>query len=86
MHAGADLADDGAVPRRARGLVIVALCLLLIAEAGYGTANGGPAEGLFVLALFTGPILYVIPVTRHLWAAHRCQGPGKVVIMQLEAV
>ena len=52
-------------------LVAVVLGRLVISEAGYGAANGGPAEVPFVAALIMLPMLYVIPATRPLWLRHR---------------
>jgi two-component system, NarL family, sensor histidine kinase DesK len=67
-----DAAIDGdAAARRATMLVAVVLGLLAISEAGYGAANGGPAEVPFVAALIMLPMLYVIPATRPLWLRHR---------------
>jgi two-component system sensor histidine kinase DesK len=48
-------------------LVIAVLCLLAVAEAGFGTSNGGPGEGLFTLALMVVPVLYLIPAGKRAW-------------------
>ena len=69
--AGADPAGGDAAPRRATALVVTVLCLLAVAEAGFGTANGGPGEGLLVAALMAVPMLYVIPATRRTWVRYR---------------
>jgi two-component system, NarL family, sensor histidine kinase DesK len=69
--AGADPAGGDAAPRRATALVVTVLCLLAVAEAGFGTANGGPGEGLLVAALMAVPMLYVIPATRLTWVRYR---------------
>ena len=69
--AGAGAADGTGASRRATALVVTVLCLLAVAEAGFGTANGGPGEGLLVVALMVAPILYVVPVTRRVWVRHR---------------
>ena len=69
-------ADGAAVPgdpavRRATTLVAVVLCLLALAEVGYGTSNGGAGEALIVVAMVVLPSLYVVPATRPLWLRHR---------------
>ena len=69
-------ADGAAVPgdpavRRATRLVAVVLCLLAVAEAGYGASNGGAGEALMVVAMVVLPLLYVLPPTRPLWLRHR---------------
>ena len=69
-------ADGAAVPgdpavRRATRLVTVVLCLLAVAEAGYGAANGGAGEALLIVAMAVLPLLYVLPATRPLWLRHR---------------
>jgi two-component system, NarL family, sensor histidine kinase DesK len=69
--AGAGPADGAGESQRATALVVTVLCLLAVAEAGFGTANGGPGEGLLVVALMVAPILYVVPVTRRVWARHQ---------------
>ena len=53
-------ADGAAVPgdpavRRATTLVAVVLCLLALAEVGYGTSNGGAGEALIVAAMVVLP-------------------------------
>jgi hypothetical protein len=68
--AGANPAD-GDASRQAMVLVVTILCLLAVAEAGFGTANGGPGEGLLVVALVAGPVLYVIPAARLVWLRYR---------------
>jgi hypothetical protein len=67
---GAAVPGDPAV-RRATRLVAVVLCLLAVAEAGYGASNGGAGEALMVVAMFVLPLLYVLPATRPLWLRHR---------------
>jgi len=57
--------------RRATALVIVVMCLVAIAEAGYGAASGGLGEVPMVAALVVLPLLYVIPGTRPMWLRHR---------------
>ena len=57
--------------RRATALVIVVMCLVAIAEAGYGGANGGLGEVPFVAALLVLPLLYVFPATRPRWLRRR---------------
>ena len=47
------------------------MCLVAIAEAGYGASNGGPGEVPLVAALVVLPLLYVVPATRPLWLRHR---------------
>ncbi|HXT89782.1 MAG TPA: hypothetical protein VN714_11070, partial [Trebonia sp.] len=69
-------ADGTAVPggpavRRATTLVAVVLCLLALAEVGYGTSNGGAGEALIIVAMVVLPSLYVVPATRPLWLRHR---------------
>jgi two-component system sensor histidine kinase DesK len=69
-------AGDAAVPgdpavRRATMLVAVVLCLLAVADAGYGAANGGSGEGAMAGAMVVLPLLYVVPATRPLWLRHR---------------
>jgi len=69
-------ADGAAVPgdpavRRATTLVAVILCLLAVAEAGYGAANGGAGEVPVIAAMAVLPLLYVVPATRPLWLRHR---------------
>jgi two-component system, NarL family, sensor histidine kinase DesK len=67
-----DAAIDGdAAAQRATILVAAVLGLQAISEAGYGNANGGPAEVPFVAALIILPMLYVIPATRPVWLRHR---------------
>ena len=65
--------------RRATRLVAVVLCLLAVAEAGYGASDGGAGEALMVVAMVVLPLLYVLPATRPLWLRHRyprhCPGP-----------
>ncbi len=75
-EADARAADGAAVPgdpavRRATTLVAVVLCLLAVAEAGYGASNGGAGEALMVVAMVVLPLLYVLPPTRPLWLRHR---------------
>ena len=60
---GAAAPGDPAV-RRATRLVAVVLCLLAVAEAGYGAANGGAGEALIILAMVVLPLLYVVPASR----------------------
>src|SRR5262249_8731010 len=48
----------GAAARRATALVAAVLCLLVISDAGYGVADGGPGEAPFVVALGVLPMLY----------------------------
>ena len=67
---GAPVPGDPAV-RRATTLVAVVLCLLAVAEAGYGAANGGSGEVLMVAAMVVLPLLYVVPATRPWWLRHR---------------
>ncbi|HXW46208.1 MAG TPA: histidine kinase [Streptosporangiaceae bacterium] len=67
---GAAVPGDPAV-RRATTLVAVILCLLAVAEAGYGSTNGGPGEALMVAAMVVLPLLYVVPASRPLWLRHR---------------
>ena len=67
--AGANPAGDAS--RQATVLVVTVLCLLAVAEAGFGTANGGPGEGLLVVALAAAPVLYVIPAARLVWLRYR---------------
>ena len=69
--AGGSAAGGSAAARRATMLVAAVLGLLAISEAGYGSANGGPAEVPFVAALIVLPMLYVIPATRSWWLRHR---------------
>jgi len=69
-------ADGAAVPgdpavRRATRLVAVVLCLLAVAEAGYGASNRGAGEALIIAAMVVLPLLYVLPATRPLWLRHR---------------
>jgi two-component system, NarL family, sensor histidine kinase DesK len=59
------------VVRRATALVIVVMCLVAIAEAGYGAANGGLGQVPLVAALVVLPLLYVVPATRPMWLRHR---------------
>ena len=47
------------------------MCLVAVAEAGYGAANGGPGEAPMVAAMAVLPLLYVLPATRPLWLRHR---------------
>jgi len=61
----------GAAARRATALVAAVLCLLVISDAGYGVADGGPSEAPFVVALVVLPMLYVVPATRPWWLRHR---------------
>jgi two-component system sensor histidine kinase DesK len=49
----------------------VVLCLLAIADAGYGSTAGGAGEVLMAVAMVILPLLYVIPATRPLWLRHR---------------
>ena len=72
----ANAADRGVVPgdpavRRATTLVIVVMCLLALAEAGYGASNDGAGEALIDAAMVVLPLLYVVPATRPLWLRHR---------------
>jgi two-component system, NarL family, sensor histidine kinase DesK len=67
---GAAVPGDPAV-RRATRLVAVVLCLLAVAEAGYGASNSGAGEALIIVAMFVLPLLYVLPATRPLWLRHR---------------
>jgi two-component system, NarL family, sensor histidine kinase DesK len=72
----ANAADRAVVPgdpaiRRATTLVAVVLCLLAVAEAGYGASNGGVGEALIIVAMVVLPLLYVLPATRPLWLRHR---------------
>jgi len=69
--AGLAATGGGAAARRATALVAAVLCLLVISDAGYGVADGGPGEGPFVVALVVLPMLYVIPSTRLWWLRHR---------------
>lgn len=69
-------ADGAAVPgdpavRRATRLVAVVLCLLAVAEAGYGASNSGAGGALIIVAMVVLPLLYVLPATRPLWLRHR---------------
>src|SRR5215471_2208244 len=69
-------ADGAAVPgdpavRRATRLVAVVLCLLAVAEAGYGASNSGAGEALIIVAMVVLPLLYVLPATRQRWLRHR---------------
>jgi two-component system sensor histidine kinase DesK len=57
--------------RRATTLVAVVLCLLAVAEAGYGASNRGAGEALIIVAMFVLPLLYVLPATRPVWLRHR---------------
>jgi two-component system sensor histidine kinase DesK len=66
-----DARVDGATAvRRARVIVIAALCLLLITKTA-DAVNSGPGQVPFVVALFVLPFLYVIPATRPWWGRHR---------------
>ena len=67
---GANPAGGDAL-RQAMVLVVTVLCLLAVAEAGFGTANGGAGEGLLVVALMAAPVLYVIPAARLVWLRYR---------------
>ena len=72
----ANAADRAVVPgdpavRRATTLVIVVMCLLALAEAGYGASNDGAGEALIDAAMVVLPLLYVVPATRPLWLRHR---------------
>src|SRR5262249_56577697 len=55
----------------ASALVAGVLWLLVISDAGYGVADGGPGEAPFVVALGVLPMLYVVPATRLWWLRHR---------------
>jgi two-component system sensor histidine kinase DesK len=57
--------------RQATALVAVVMCLVAIAEAGYGGANGGLGEVPFIAALVVLPLLYVFPATRPMWLRNR---------------
>ena len=57
--------------RQATALVVVVMCLVAVAEAGYGGANGGLGEVPFVAALLVLPLLSVVPATRAWWLRHR---------------
>jgi len=61
--AGDAATGGGAVARRATALVAAVFCLLVISDAGYGVADGGPGEAPFVVALVVLPMLYVVPAT-----------------------
>jgi two-component system, NarL family, sensor histidine kinase DesK len=71
------VAGDATVPdepavRRATALVAVVLCLLAVADAGYGAStSGGAGEVPVAVALVVLPLLYVIPGTRPWWLRHR---------------
>jgi two-component system, NarL family, sensor histidine kinase DesK len=70
------VAGDATVPdepavRRATALVAVALCLLAVADAGYGATRDGAGEALMSVAMVVLPLLYVLPTTRPLWVRHR---------------
>jgi two-component system sensor histidine kinase DesK len=65
----AGVADEPAV-RRATALVTVVMCLVAVAEAGYGAGNG-LGEVPMVGALLVLPLLYVVPATRPWWLRHR---------------
>jgi two-component system sensor histidine kinase DesK len=62
--------DGAAAVRRARAIVITALCLLLVTKTG-DAVNSGPGQVPFVVALFVLPLLYVIPATGPWWTRHR---------------
>jgi two-component system, NarL family, sensor histidine kinase DesK len=66
----ATVADEPAV-RRATALVAVVLCLLAVADASYGSTNGGAGEIPMAVAMVILPLLYVIPATRPWWLRHR---------------
>jgi two-component system sensor histidine kinase DesK len=79
--AGADPADGYEASRRATALVVTVFCLLAVAEAGFGIANGGPGEGLTVVALMAVPALYVFPVTRRWWLRYRYRLLGAQAVL-----
>jgi two-component system, NarL family, sensor histidine kinase DesK len=70
------VAGDATVPdepavRRATALVALVLCLLAVADAGYGATRDGAGEALMSAAMVVLPLLYVVPTTRPLWVRHR---------------
>ncbi|HET9973210.1 MAG TPA: hypothetical protein VFQ68_33605, partial [Streptosporangiaceae bacterium] len=69
--AGGAAVPGGPAVRRATGLVAVVLCLLAVAEAGYGASNGGAGGALVVVAMVVLPLLYVVPAARPLWLRYR---------------
>ena len=69
--AGDATAPDEPAVRRATALVAVVLCLLAVADAGYGSTGGGAGEVPLAVAMVILPLLYVIPATRPWWLRHR---------------
>ena len=70
MAGDATVPDEPAV-RRATALVAAVLCLLAVADAGYGSTNGGAGEVPVAVAMVILPLLYVVPATRPWWLRHR---------------
>jgi two-component system sensor histidine kinase DesK len=71
MNGAGRTAETAAASRRAAGLVVAVLGLLLVAKTADGVVSGGLGQVPFAAALFVLPVLYVLPATRRWWAARR---------------
>jgi hypothetical protein len=70
MNGAGRAAETAVASRRAAGLVVAVLCLLLVAKTADGLA-GSADQVPFAAALFVLPLLYALPATRRWWAARR---------------